>query len=114
MPTPMSLGLARALFVHHTHFFTFVHEDGVEPTNDVAERTLRTAVQWRKIKPRSNVVGIFLNPAAVIRWVLARSGWSRMTNGRSRSDATSAHRLMQPSTTTALSSTTQEILATIA
>lgn len=41
--------LARALFVHHPHFFTFVQEDGVEPTNNVAERALRTAVQWRKI-----------------------------------------------------------------
>jgi transposase len=41
--------LARALFVHHHHFFTFVHEEGVEPSNNVAERALRTAVQWRKI-----------------------------------------------------------------
>jgi len=41
--------LARALFVHHQHFFTFVHEDGVDPTNNAAERALRTAVQWRKI-----------------------------------------------------------------
>ena len=41
--------LAYALFVHHEHFFTFVHEDGVEPTNNAAERALRTAVQWRKI-----------------------------------------------------------------
>jgi transposase len=41
--------LAYALFVHNQHFFTFVHEDGVEPTNNVAERALRTAVQWRKI-----------------------------------------------------------------
>ena len=41
--------LARAIFVHHEHFFTFVHEDGIEPTNNVAERALRTAVQWRKI-----------------------------------------------------------------
>ena len=41
--------LARALFIHHPHFFTFVHEDGVEPTNNVSERALRTAVQWRKI-----------------------------------------------------------------
>ena len=38
-----------ALFVHNQHFFTFVHQDGVEPTNNVAERALRTAVQWRKI-----------------------------------------------------------------
>lgn len=41
--------LARALFMHHAHFFTFVHEEGVEPTNNSAERALRTAVQWRKI-----------------------------------------------------------------
>lgn len=41
--------LARALFVQHQHFFTFVHEPGVEPTNNAAERALRTAVQWRKI-----------------------------------------------------------------
>jgi transposase len=41
--------LARALFVHHQHFFTFVHQDSVEPTNNAAERALRTAVQWRKI-----------------------------------------------------------------
>lgn len=41
--------LARAFFVHHPHWFTFVSESGVEPTNNAAERALRTAVQWRKI-----------------------------------------------------------------
>ena len=41
--------LAKAFFVHNQHFFTFVHEEGVEPTNNAAERALRTAVQWRKI-----------------------------------------------------------------
>lgn len=41
--------LAFALFVHNEHWFTFVHEDHVEPTNNVSERALRTAVQWRKI-----------------------------------------------------------------
>jgi transposase len=41
--------LARAFFVHNQHFFTFVHEEGVAPTNNIAERALRTAVQWRKI-----------------------------------------------------------------
>jgi len=41
--------LAWALFVQNEHFFTFVHVEGVEPTNNVAERALRTAVQWRKI-----------------------------------------------------------------
>ena len=41
--------LALAFFVHNQHFFTFVHEERVEPTNNAAERALRTAVQWRKI-----------------------------------------------------------------
>ena len=41
--------LAHAFFVHNEHFFTFVHEEGVAPTNNAAERALRTAVQWRKI-----------------------------------------------------------------
>ena len=41
--------LARALFEHHPHFFTFLHEEGVEPTNNVAERALRHAVVWRKV-----------------------------------------------------------------
>ena len=48
LPTDVS-NLARTLFVHNQHFFTFVHEEGVEPTNNAAERALRTAVQWRKI-----------------------------------------------------------------
>jgi transposase len=41
--------LATALFTHHEKFFVFVRQDGVEPTNNRAERALRTAVQWRKI-----------------------------------------------------------------
>ena len=41
--------LATALFVHVQRLFTFLREQGVEPTNNVAERALRTAVQWRKI-----------------------------------------------------------------
>jgi hypothetical protein len=41
--------LALAFFVYNHHFFTFVHEEGVEPTNNSAEKALRTAVQWRKI-----------------------------------------------------------------
>jgi len=40
--------LARAWALHHEHFFTFVHEEIVEPTNNVAERALRPPVQWRK------------------------------------------------------------------
>lgn len=41
--------LARTFLVHNQHFFTFVYEEGIEPTNNSAERALRTAVQWRKI-----------------------------------------------------------------
>ena len=41
--------LARALCLHFDRFFTFLERDGVEPTNNSAERALRCAVQWRKI-----------------------------------------------------------------
>jgi transposase len=48
-PTNDVRNLATALFVHHEKFFVFVHHEGVEPTNNRAERALRAAVQWRKI-----------------------------------------------------------------
>ena len=41
--------LAWAFMEHHEWFFTFVKKKGVEPTNNVAERALRPAVQWRKV-----------------------------------------------------------------
>lgn len=41
--------LARALFVNFEKFFTFIDNEGVEPTNNSAERALRHAVIWRKI-----------------------------------------------------------------
>ena len=41
--------LATALCVHFERFFTFLEKEGVEPTNNAAERALRCAVQWRKI-----------------------------------------------------------------
>jgi transposase len=41
--------LAIALFVNLDKLFTFLEMDGVEPTNNSAERALRTGVQWRKI-----------------------------------------------------------------
>ena len=40
--------LAAALFEHIERLFAFVDYEGVEPTNNSAERALRTAVQWRK------------------------------------------------------------------
>jgi transposase len=41
--------LATALCLHFERFFTFLDKEGVEPTNNAAERALRCAVQWRKI-----------------------------------------------------------------
>ena len=41
--------LALALMQHFQRFFAFLRHEGVEPTNNVAERALRCAVQWRKI-----------------------------------------------------------------
>ena len=41
--------LATALFVYNDRLFTFLEEEGVEPTNNSVERSLRTAVQWRKV-----------------------------------------------------------------
>ena len=41
--------LATALFFQCHRLFTFLEEEGVEPTNNVVEQILRTAVQWRKI-----------------------------------------------------------------
>ena len=41
--------LATALFEHNERLFTFLEQEGVDPTNNSAERALRTGVQWRKI-----------------------------------------------------------------
>jgi transposase len=41
--------LAALFFFHIERLFAFVNHQGVEPTNNVSERTIRTAVQWRKI-----------------------------------------------------------------
>jgi hypothetical protein len=40
--------LAAALFEHIERLSAFVDYEGVEPTNNSAERALRTGVQWRK------------------------------------------------------------------
>ena len=41
--------LALALLKHFERFFAFLRNEGVEPTNNSAERALRCDVQWRKI-----------------------------------------------------------------
>jgi transposase len=42
-------GFCRELWDHHEHLWTFVSVEGVEPTNNAAERALRHAVIWRKL-----------------------------------------------------------------
>jgi transposase len=41
--------LATAIFVYCERLFAFIEHEGVEPTNNSAERALRTGVQWRKV-----------------------------------------------------------------
>jgi transposase len=41
--------LANAIGQHFDRLFCFIDELGVEPTNNLVERALRIAVQWRKI-----------------------------------------------------------------
>lgn len=40
---------AKSLLKHWHGLFTFLQYEGVEPTNNAAERAIRPAVQWRKI-----------------------------------------------------------------
>lgn len=47
-PDPEAAGLCRALLRLWPARWTFAEMDGVEPTNNVAERALRPAVLWRK------------------------------------------------------------------
>ena len=49
--------LAAALFDHIERLFAFVDYEAVEPTNNSAERALRTAVQWRKTSFGNRSVG---------------------------------------------------------
>jgi transposase len=43
------VGMAAELSNHHEWLWTFVEVEGVEPTNNAAERSLRQAVIWRKL-----------------------------------------------------------------
>ena len=40
--------LANVLYFQVERLFVFIEQEGVEPTNNSAERALRTGVQWRK------------------------------------------------------------------
>ena len=41
-------GMCQELLAHEEALWTFVREEGVEPTNNAAEQALRGAVLWRK------------------------------------------------------------------
>src|SRR5205823_291645 len=45
---PKTAGTCRELLAVEQALWTFVRVEGVEPTNNAAERALRHAVQWRK------------------------------------------------------------------
>lgn len=45
---PKTAGVCRELLKLHQALWTFVHLEGVEPTNNAAERALRPGVLWRK------------------------------------------------------------------
>ena len=42
-------GTCRELYEHRAWLWTFLHHEGVEPTNNAGERSLRHAVIWRKL-----------------------------------------------------------------
>jgi hypothetical protein len=41
--------LSRKLLKHFDYLFVFIRHDGVEPTNNISEQGVRSAVQWRKL-----------------------------------------------------------------
>jgi transposase len=45
----LTRGVCRELWKHREYLWTFVGVEGVEPTNNAAERALRHAVIWRKL-----------------------------------------------------------------
>lgn len=46
---PRLVGMCEELYNHRDWLWTFVDEQGVEPTNNASERSLRHAVIWRKL-----------------------------------------------------------------
>ena len=46
--SPMS-GICKRLLAEEEHLWTFITHEGIEPTNNAAERAVRQGVLWRKI-----------------------------------------------------------------
>lgn len=87
--------LGAALEKHFAKLFTFAEREGVEPTNNRAERALRPAVQWRKLS--------FGTQSATGEQAVARLLTARQTcrlQGRNSfaylTDAITQHRAGQP------------------
>ena len=43
------IGMCEELYTHREWLWTFVDIEGIEPTNNASERSLRHAVIWRKL-----------------------------------------------------------------
>lgn len=54
---PRLIGMCRELYDHRQWLWTFVEEEGVQPTNNASERSLRHAVIWRKLSFGSQSAG---------------------------------------------------------
>jgi len=46
---PKTVATCKQLLKGETHLWSFLQQEGIEPTNNEAERGLRPAVIWRKI-----------------------------------------------------------------
>ena len=87
--------LAGNLYKRFDDLFTFIFHEGVEPTNNIAERGIRPAVQWRKIcfGNRSNNGAILTSRLLTV----TRTCWLQQRNPHEfLVDAVTAHRCSQP------------------
>ena len=87
--------LSANLYKRFDDLFTFIFHEGVEPTNNIAERGIRPAVQWRKIcfGNRSNNGAILTSRLLTV----TRTCWLQKRNPLEfLVDATTAHRCGQP------------------
>jgi len=68
--------LGADLWNHWDALWTFVHKDGVEPTNNLAERTLRPAVLWRKgcFGTQSDAGSLFVSRMLTVTQTARRRG----------------------------------------
>lgn len=87
--------LAKNLLKRFEHLFTFIFHEGVEPTNNLAERGIRPAVQWRKMcfGNRSDNGALLTSRLLTV----TRTCWLQKRNPLEfLVDAISAYRVSQP------------------